>query len=168
MTKESNWGWSDKCCVIILDLWTSRWSLLLPGELRPAACLGHLRVALLYTHHALLRDVRLWVRGHVGRYPARLVQKGALCRGLPQRTKQRRAVDAGCGGIECAHGRRGQRLEAAGGAEAVPRSDDQRMMVTVGKFWTNGMEKRPNMSWEQEFFFFMKTWPPLMLVINQK
>lgn len=128
--------------VVILDLLTSRWSLLLPRELRPAARLGHLWVALLYAHHALLRDVCLWVWRHVGRYPARLVQKRALCRGPPQRTRQRGVVDAGCGGVECACGRRSQSVEVAGGTEAVPRSDDQRMMVTVGKFWTNGMEKK--------------------------
>lgn len=43
----------------------TRRRLLLPGELRPAARLGHLRVGVLRHHHAVLRDLRLRVRWHV-------------------------------------------------------------------------------------------------------
>lgn len=49
-------------------------------------------------------------------------------------------------------------MEVAGGTEAVPRSDDQRMMVTVGKFCTNGMEKKTKSELGlRVFVFFMKT-----------
>lgn len=46
----------------------SRWRVFLPGELRPATRLGHLRMGVLRHHHAVLRDICLWVCRHVWRY----------------------------------------------------------------------------------------------------
>lgn len=45
-----------------------RWSVFLSGELRPAACLGHLWMGVLHHRHAILWDFCLWVFRHVRRH----------------------------------------------------------------------------------------------------
>lgn len=53
------------CFSVLVLNHVCRWCVFLSGELCPSTCVSHLWMGVLRHHHAVLRDICLWVRQHV-------------------------------------------------------------------------------------------------------